>query len=157
MHSAQNRALFLGGLGACPRQSLKIRYFEIESGGTFCKIHTVMFISHDYASVPTTLNIKQVKSQGGNSKPRGPVPLPAPPQINPDNYRNSEEFMYTPKKINKVKFSQQLTGMVSEDIYIGLGRQKVAGFVVVFQGQNSMIKHLLFIRLYSSRMDIMSA
>ena len=74
MHSAQSCALFLGG---------KIRYFEIESGGTFCKIHTVMFIFHDYVIVPTTLNIKQVKSQGGNSKPRGGLYTPPPSQINP--------------------------------------------------------------------------
>ena len=59
--------------GNAPRKILKIRYFEIESGDTFCKIHTVMFISHDYVIVPTTLNIKQVKSWG-----RGAVPLPTP-------------------------------------------------------------------------------
>ena len=62
MHSAQSRAFFLGGLGACPRKIVKIRYFEIESGGTFCKIHTVTFITHDYVIIPTTSNIKQVKS-----------------------------------------------------------------------------------------------
>ena len=61
MHSAQSRALFLGGRGHAPRKILKIRYFEIESDGTFCKIHRVMFISHDYVIIPTTLNIKQVQ------------------------------------------------------------------------------------------------
>ena len=37
MHSAQSCALFLGDLGTCSQEVLKIRYFEIESGGTFCK------------------------------------------------------------------------------------------------------------------------
>ena len=62
MHSVQRRALFLGVWGHDHRKILKIRHFEIESGGTFCKIHTVTFISHDYVIVPTTLNIKQLKS-----------------------------------------------------------------------------------------------
>ena len=31
----------LGSLGAHPMKILKIRYFELESGGTFCKIHTL--------------------------------------------------------------------------------------------------------------------
>jgi len=39
MHSVQSRAVFLGGLKTCPRKILKVRYFEIESGSTFCKIH----------------------------------------------------------------------------------------------------------------------
>ena len=60
MYSVQSCALFLGGLGARPQK--KNRYFEMESGGTFCKTHTVTFIFHDYVIVPTTLNIKQVKS-----------------------------------------------------------------------------------------------
>ena len=51
MHSAQSCALFLRGLGACPQENLKNRYFEIEYGGIFCKIHTVMFISHDYVVI----------------------------------------------------------------------------------------------------------
>ena len=50
MHSAQSHAFFLG---VCQG-----RYFEIESGGTFCEIHTVMLISQDYVIKPTTLNIK---------------------------------------------------------------------------------------------------
>jgi len=78
MCSTQSRVLLLGGLGACPQENLKIRYSEIESGGTFCKIHTVTFIYHDYVIVPTKLNIKQVNSWGGgNSKPRGAC-APAP-------------------------------------------------------------------------------
>ena len=65
MHSVH----FLGGLGDSLRKILKIRYFEIESGGTFCKIHII-------------LNIKQVKSWGmgggGNSKPKGGLCPPHP-------------------------------------------------------------------------------
>ena len=61
-------------------ENLKIRYFEIESGGTFCKMHSVAFISHDRVIVPTTLNIKQVKSGGGGGggkkKKRGGVSPP---------------------------------------------------------------------------------
>jgi len=45
MYSAQSRAL----------ENIKNLYFKIESGGTFCKIHTVMFISHDHVII-TTLN-----------------------------------------------------------------------------------------------------
>ena len=59
MHSAQSC-----GLGACPQVNFKIRYFEIEFGGIFCKMHVIL---------PIPLNIKQVKSwgEGGSSKPRG--------------------------------------------------------------------------------------
>jgi len=67
MHCAQSYALFLGKI-------LKIRYFEIESGGTFCKVHTVMFISHGYVILPTTLNIKQVKSWVGTIANSGGAP-----------------------------------------------------------------------------------
>ena len=61
----QSQALFLGGLGACPRKSFKIRYFENES---ICKIHTVTFTSHDHVIKPTTLNIKQLKSWWGGGE-----------------------------------------------------------------------------------------
>jgi len=65
MHSAQSCALFLGARGHVPRKILKIRYFEIESGGTFCKIHIVTFISLDYVIVPTALNAYQtIKTLG---------------------------------------------------------------------------------------------
>ena len=54
MHSTQSRALFLRGLA---RKILKVSYFEIESGGTFCKVHTVMSIFHDNVIVPTALHV----------------------------------------------------------------------------------------------------
>jgi len=55
-----------------PRKIFTIKYFAIESGGTFYKMHIVTLISHDYVIVPTTLNIKQVKFREGCA-------LPAPP------------------------------------------------------------------------------
>jgi len=59
MHSAQSCALFLGDLGACPKEILKIR---LNLAAHFAnEVATVMFISHDYVIVPTTLNIKQTK------------------------------------------------------------------------------------------------
>jgi len=33
-------------------RGFKIRYFEIESGGTFCKIHTILNIKQGGASAP---------------------------------------------------------------------------------------------------------
>jgi len=55
---------------------IKIRYFEIESGGTFCKINIVTFSFHDCNCTNNT-EYRTSKILGGNSKSRGPVPLPS--------------------------------------------------------------------------------
>ena len=45
-----------------PGKFLKLGTLRLNLVG---KMHTVMFICRDYVIVPTTLNIKQVKSLGG--------------------------------------------------------------------------------------------